>query len=241
MTIQLIENLLKSIENDVPVRKVLVGAHWTAIASRFCGMASTMLATQAHGEFHVREAGNLHNRSAAELAGLLSSDNALEAGIGLAALNSLTEIPSEKITSVNAFKVVAEKGTGKHVAVFGHFPALKEVKESARLLSVFELNPEADELSLNRVPQVLPEADVVAITSNAIINHTIDGILPYMRKDAFAILVGPSTPLNPLLFEYGFSLLAGVRILDEDELFLSIGQGAVFRQVKGTELITIAR
>jgi uncharacterized protein (DUF4213/DUF364 family) len=204
-------------------------------------MAATILAAQPHGEARIQDAGSLHLKSAKELAQYLLSENCLEASIGMAALNSLTAIPEDHITQVNAFKVVAEKGVGKHVAVFGHFPILKEVKTTARQLSVFELNPAADELALGRVPQVLPDADVVAITSTAIINHTIEGILPYMRQDAYAILVGPSTPLNPLLFEYGFSLLAGVRVLNEDELFLSVGQGAIFRQVKGTELITISK
>ena len=238
---QLIHDLIQSIKIDAAVRNVLVGAHWSAVSSRFCGMASTVMAAQPHGEAHVREAGTLHQKSAGELAQFLLSENWLEAGIGLAALNSLNEIPTEKITPVNAFKVVAEKGAGKHVAVFGHFPILQEVKTSARLLSVFEMNPGPNELALNLVPQILPDADVVAITSNAIINHTIEDILPYLRKDAYAVLVGPSTPLNPLLFEYGFDLLAGVRVIDEDALYLSIGQGAVFRQVKGAELITVSR
>ncbi len=241
MPLQLIEELLQSIQGDAPIRRILVGAHWTAIASRGCGIASTVLAPQPHGEAHVEEAGRLHLKSAAELASLLRSENALEAGIGLAVFNSLNKIPTEKITCINAFKVVAEKGAGKNVAVFGHFPGLKDVEQSAGHLSVFELNPGPGELSLELVPQLLPKADVVAVTSNTLINHTIEDILPHLRKEAFAILVGPSTPLHPLLFDYGFSLLAGVRIVDEEALFLSVGQGAVFRQVKGAKLITIAR
>jgi uncharacterized protein (DUF4213/DUF364 family) len=241
MADQLIQHLLQTIHDDAPVERLLVGAHWTAVSSRFCGMASTVMSSQHHGEGRVREAGALHLQSAKTLAQYLLSDNYLEASIGLAAFNSLNEIPEEKITSINAFKVVAEKGIGRQVAVFGHFPYLKEVQASAKKLSVFELNPGPDELPLDRVPQVLPDAEVIAITSNAIINHTIEGILPYMRKDAYAILVGPSTPLNPMLFEYGFSLLAGVRVIDKEALFLSVSQGAIFRQVRGAELITISK
>jgi hypothetical protein len=238
---QLINDLLNSVKIDAPVRNVLIGAHWTTVSSRGCGMASTVMDPKPHGEGQVRDAGSLHLKSAGELARYLLSENWLEASVGLAALNSLLEIPQGNITSVNAFKVVAEKGSGKHVAVFGHFPYLKDIRASARQLSVFELNPSEDELSLERVPEVLPEAEVVAITSNAIINHTLDAILPYLNPKAFSVLVGPSTPLSPVLFEAGFDLLAGVRILDETALIQSVAQAAIFRQVHGAELITIAK
>ncbi len=115
------------------------------------------------------------------------------------------------------------------------------MRACARKHSVFELNPCEGELSLDKVPEVLPDADVVAITSNAIINHTLENILPHMNPNAFSVLVGPSTPLSPVLFEAGFNLLAGVRILDEAALFQTISQAAQFRQTDGAELITIAK
>lgn len=238
---QLINEILSFVKNDAPVRNVLIGAHWTTVSSHACGMASTVMNPQPHGEAVVRDAGGLHLKSAQELAQYLLSDNWLEASIGLAALNSLLDIPQENLTAVNAFKVVVEKGVGKHVAVFGHFPYLAEIRSSARRLSVFELSPSGEELSLDQVPALLPDAEVVAITSNAIINHSLDAILPHLNRKAFAVLVGPSTPLCPLLFNYGFNLLAGVRVRDEAALVQSIGQAAIFRQVQGAERITISQ
>ena len=240
-SMQLINDLLDSVKNNAPVRSVLIGAHWTMVSSHGCGMASTVVNSLPHGEGKVRDAGKLHLKSARELAAYLQSEIWLEASIGLAALNSLLVIPQGKITSVNAFKVVAEKSPGKHTAIFGHFPYLDEIRACAGKLSVFELNPCEGELSLDKVPEVLPNADVVAITSNAVINHTLENILPHMNPKAFSVLVGPSTPLSPVLFEAGFDLLAGVRILDEEALFLTISQAAQFRQTAGAELITIAK
>lgn len=237
---KIIQTLLKSIEKDAPVRNILIGAHWTAVSSLFCGMASTVMSPKPHGEERVQDAGELHLKSAKELAGYMLSSNPLEASIGVAAFNSLNDFPKKNLTKVNAFKVVGEKGVGKHVAVFGHFPYLKDIKASASRTSVFELYPSGDELSMEDVPSVLPDARVVAITSTSIINHTLDSILPYLHKDAFRVLVGPSTPLSPILFDLGFNMLAGVQIIDEEALFKTIGQAAIFRQVKGAELITIA-
>ena len=204
-------------------------------------MASTVMNNQPHGESIVRDAGCLEQKGGKELAQYLLSTNSLEASIGMAALNSLLESPQQNVVQVNAFKVVAEKGVGKHVAVFGHFPYLEQIRASAKRVSVFELAPCGDEIALDQVPAILPEADVVAITSTSIINHTLDAILPYLNPNAYSVLVGPSTPLCPILFDYGFNLLAGVRIIDEAALRHFIGQASVFRQTKGAELITISK
>jgi len=237
---EIIRELIDSIREDAPVRDILIGAHWTAVRSRFCGMASTVMNLKPHGEECVADAGELHRKSALQLAQYLLSKNVLEASIGLAALNSLMEVKTDTLTDINAFRIVAQKGVNKHVAIFGHFPYLTEIKKTARRITVFELSPIGDEVPFEQVPIVLPDADVVAITSNSIINHTLDSILPHLRKDAFSILVGPSTPLCPLLFNYGFEMLAGVQIEDEIALFRTIGQAAIFRQVRGAKLVTLA-
>ena len=96
-------------------------------------------------------------------------------------------------------------------------------------------------MSLDQVPSILPDVEVAAITSNSIINHTLEDILPYLRREAFSTMVGASTPFSPLLFDAGFDMLAGVRILDENAVFQSIGQAANFRQVRGKELITVTK
>ena len=238
---QLISDLLNSLEEDAPIDQILVGAHWTAVSSLGCGMASTVMSNKPHGEGLVKNAGNLHQMSAKELATYAQSDNALEASIGLACINSLIRIPNKNLLAANAFDVVAEKGIGKNIAIFGHFPQIERLCVSSQSVSVFELSPSEGEFSLEKIPEILPKAQVVAITSNSIINHTLDLILPYLKQNTFTIMVGPSTPLSPVLFEYGISMLAGVRVLDPELLFQSISQGAIFRQVQGVELVTISK
>ena len=238
---QIIQELLNSIQQDAPITQVQIGVHWCVVHSRFCGMASTVPSTKPHGETGVRDAGQLHSMSAKELAAFTLSDNTLEASVGLAALNSLIEIPGGKIAKVNAFQFLAEKGAGKTIAVFGHFPNTRDLRASAKEVITFELNPGEHEHDLYEVPTLLPDADLVAITSNSIINHTLADILPYIRKGAFTLLLGPSTPLSNVLFDWGIDVLAGVRVTDSQALFTSISQGAIFRQIRGVELITLSR
>lgn len=191
-----------------------------------------------NGEGQVKNAGELEKKTALGLAGYIYSDNTLEASIGFASLNSLIDPPSTGLVEVNAFKFLVEKGAGKHVAVFGHFPYLDELRSSASQLSVFELVPVQSEHHLNEVPTLLPDAEIVAITSNSLINHTLPEILPYIKTGVFTALVGPTTPLSPVLFDYGIHMLSGVQIMDESALYQSISQGAIFRQTRGAKRVT---
>jgi uncharacterized protein (DUF4213/DUF364 family) len=238
---QIISDLINSLDSNSQINQVLVSAHWTAVETLFCGMASTIMSDIPHGEGFVKNAGSLLLMSAKELAGYAQSKNTLEASIGLACINSLIKIPNQNMKAANAFNVVAEKGIGKKIAIFGHFPNMERLRATSKSVSVFELSPCDGEFNLDKIPEILPDADVVVITSNTIINHTLDLILPHLNKNTFAMMVGPSTPLSPILFDYGISMLAGIKVLDTKLLFQSISQGAIFRQVQGVELITISK
>ena len=56
----ILDDLLRNLSMDGPVRSVLVGAHWTVVCSRHCGMAATLSDTRPHGHSQVRDAGRLH-------------------------------------------------------------------------------------------------------------------------------------------------------------------------------------
>jgi uncharacterized protein (DUF4213/DUF364 family) len=52
------------------------------------------------------------------------------------------------------------------------------------------------------------------------------------------MLLGPSTPLSPVLFDHGVDIMSGARIADEEAVLLTVGQGASFRQVEGVKRLT---
>jgi hypothetical protein len=81
----------------------------------------------------------------------------------------------------------------------------------------------------------------VAITGSALINHTLDGLLALRCPEALVMVLGPSTPLSPLLFAYGVTILSGTRVVDESAVLRTVGQGANFQQVEGVRLLTLRR
>ena len=87
---------------------------------------------------------------------------------------------------------------------------------------------------------LIPQADVVGLTSSALINHTFDGLLSLCRPDAFVVALGPTTPLSPVLFDHGVHVLAGSDVVDEAAALYTIGQGASFREIQGVLRIALA-
>jgi uncharacterized protein (DUF4213/DUF364 family) len=49
-------------------------------------------------------------------------------------------------------------------------------------------------------------------------------------------MLGASTPMMPLLFDYGLDVLAGCKVIKSDSALTSIGQGATFKQITGINL-----
>ncbi|MBC7248829.1 MAG: DUF364 domain-containing protein [Anaerolineae bacterium] len=241
------ERLLASLRAeraDAAVREVCVGAFWTAVALKTdpprCGLAST-LRSEVHEGPPVRDAGRLLEKRALELAALLRSTSPVEASIGMAAVNALLEVAEEACLEVNAEEVIVEKGAGKKVAIVGHFPFIPRVRRVADTVWVLEQRPRGDDLPAAAAPQVIPQADVVAITGTALINHTFEELVALCRPEAYVLVLGGSAPLSPLLFDYGVDAIAGTQVIDVPAVLRAVSQGATFRQIPGKRLLTMKR
>jgi uncharacterized protein (DUF4213/DUF364 family) len=241
-----IDALLESV-SDAPVAQVLMGAFWTAVVldtdPPCCGLASTMRGGR-HGGPPVAEAGRLLEHSGRDMARWLCSESALEAGIGMAAVNALLDVDEAACVEVNAEEIIIQRGAGRRVAVVGHFPFVERVRQTADECWVVELDPRPGDVPAERAAEVLPQADVVALTGTSLINHTFDDLMAMCRPDAFVLLLGPSAPLTPVLFEAGVSGISGTRVTDPECALRLVAQGATFRQIKrggGVRLLTMMR
>ena len=238
---KLLNELLASLPDDAPVRSVLVSAHWTVVCSHQCGLASTIMGNKPHGHEKVRDSGNLHLKSARELAEYARSEIPLEASIGLAAINSLIEVNQNAAVEINAGEVLARQGAGKNVALVGHFPFIPNLRQVVRQLWVIEQRPTEHEYPAEAAVELIPQAEVVALTGSALINHTLDRLLSLCDPNALVMVLGPSTPLSPVMFDHGVTLLSGTLVVDEQAVLRTAGQGATFQQVEGVRKLILAR
>ncbi len=245
---ELIDNLLATLPDGV-VQELRVGAFWTAVivevaGRRRCGLASTIREENHHhgGGPAVRDAGQLAAGGVRELAELAHSPRPMEAAIGMATINALLPAHEELWTELNAEEVIAQHGAGKRVAIVGHFPFISRLREQVATLWVLEQQPQGDDLPAQSASVVIPKADVVAITGTTLLNHTFQELLSLCRPEALVLVLGPSTPLSPIMFDHGVHILSGAVVEDIEAVLRAVSQGANFRQVRrqGVRLVTMS-
>jgi uncharacterized protein (DUF4213/DUF364 family) len=64
-------------------------------------------------------------------------------------------------------------------------------------------------------------------------------VLASVRPDAFLMMLGPSTPLTPALFNFGFDILCGTLIEDPSTVLKAVGEGAVTSQITGVRRVSL--
>jgi hypothetical protein len=208
------------------------------------GLSSTLFTPHGHDQGpDIPLAGRLECASGRELAELALSPHPTQASVGMAAINALLPRQSQLWSEDNAEEVIARAGKGKRVALVGRFPFVPRLRQRVGELVVLEQDPGPDDLPADAAPQVLPEAQVVAITGMTLINHTLDGLLALCSPGAFVIVLGPSTPLTPLLFDHGVDILSGAVITAVEPVLRIVSQGGNFRQVHraGIRLVNMSK
>ncbi len=221
---------------DRPLRTLAIGT-FTVFAESFgFGVSSTM--REQNCPSCVKGAGEMEGKSVLEISRLVFSNNLLEASVGLAALNSALPTSGLEFSDANAFEIIAAKAKNKTAAVIGSFPFVKDLRSFCSELYVFEKRPLPGTLPSLEIPEKIPRADVVAISGTTLINHTFEEILKFVRPSAFKIMLGPSTPLSPIMFESGIDVISGVLVEDKDIFLKYLMQGSNFRGLRGKRLVS---
>ena len=238
---KILNDLLLSLRGgDFPVRSVHTCVFWTAVITKHCGLSSTFREEGPSHDRGVRDVGNLTRKTALELAEYAKSESLLEASIGMATINSLIDIDESRCIEKNAFEIILEKGQRKNVAIVGHFPWIPKLKGKTKNLWVLEQRLREGDLPAKQADRILPQCDVVGITGTSFINHTLEGLLN-LCKEAYVLLIGPTSPMSPILFDYGIDAICGSKIIDPDQLIRSISEGATFKEVTGVRLLTFMK
>lgn len=238
---KILDDLILSLKkNDFPIKNVYTCVFWTAVISKHCGLSSTFRDEGPSHDRGVKDVGNLTQKTALELAEYAKSDSLLEASIGIATINLLLDIDESKCIEKNAFDIILDKGQGKNVAIVGHFPWIPKLRAKTGNLWVLEQRLRQGDLPAREADRILPECEVVGITGTSFINHTLEGLLKLCEK-AYVVLVGPTSPLSPVLFNYGIDAICGAKVVDEEKAIRSISEGATFKEVTGEKLITLTK
>lgn len=245
---KLVHDLLETI-GDGAIIKVRVGSRWTGVlvetagGDRRLGLASTLPGRPDTRRPAVPGAGRLDEIPPSEMAALALSDSPPQVSIGFAALNALLPSHPELWTEENAEEAIARNGEGKRVVLVGSFPFGDRLRERVGELSVLEKRPIEGTLPEEAAAEVLPHADLIALTGMTLLNGTFESLLRLRPPGSMVVLLGPSTPLSPLLFDRGIDIVSGAVVTGIEPVMRALGQGAGFRQLhaEGVRLVTMMR
>jgi uncharacterized protein (DUF4213/DUF364 family) len=214
-----------------PVQNVIAGQIWSLVQTEHAtGLSMSLRPSEKDGHstsFH------LTGKPLIELAELSLSWERREAAIGMAAICAACNITSrfEGADEANGKDLLLRKAAGKKVGLVGHFPWTDEIRAVASSLTVFEQHPQEGDLPEQAEEYLLPHQDVIAITGSALSNKSMPRLLE-LASGAWVMLIGPSTPLSVLLFDYGVDALSGCIARDPEELAEIVREGGGVREFR---------
>lgn len=239
---KILDDLFSILDFDTTVKDIRQGVFHTGVLTRYCGLAASLPQDALRQDQPmVKEPGYLLDKTPLELAQLTYSQKILEAAIGMATINSLLEVDENSCKELNAAEVILEKGKDKRIAIVGHFPFVPRVRKNSKEVWVIEKNPKEGDFGEHEAVNLIPQADVVAVTGTAITNHTLESLLGLCNAKAYVILLGDTAPLSPILFDHGVDAVSGTRVADPKLALSCVSQGANFRQIRGVKRLTMIK
>ncbi|MBW1722789.1 MAG: DUF364 domain-containing protein [Deltaproteobacteria bacterium] len=174
--------------------------------------------------------------SASELLDFLDSGDTVEAAVGLATANALSNTPKENLHEGDILEILPLRSDDQ-VGMVGFFaPILPKLKKRTSSIFIFEKIPEkqGDILPEQEAYRLLPRCQVALITSTTLLNHTLERLLEAASPCREVVLLGASTPLLPETFrETPVTRLSGVIVTNPGEILRIVSEGRGMRYFKG--------
>jgi uncharacterized protein (DUF4213/DUF364 family) len=200
-------------------QRVVVGLNWTLVVGPDgAGMAQTPARGTA-GCRSLPRPGSYRGQPLADLAALWQSENVFERAIAVAAVNAHWNRFDLDGSPRNGIDLI--ESHGERTVVIGRFPRLAERYPG---IAVVEREPRPGEYPESALAILLPAAKFVAVTASAIVNGSLPRILT-LSRNAYILIIGPSTPLSPALFDLGIGALSGFVAEDTDRLAEAVTEG----------------
>ncbi len=128
---------------------------------------------------------------------MFDSSDTLMRSLGMAAINACINFGEFEVADIMEKVEILNSDV---VGMIGYFdPMIEDIKRRAKLLYIFEKEKMPGTLPPNKIPDLVPECDVLLVSATTVINRTFDSIIECAKTDRIAML-GPSTPICPEAF-----------------------------------------
>jgi len=174
---------------------------------------------------------------------LLSSKETLSRAVGMACLKSLLPVPTS-IMSGNAVQMVEAAAAKVPTCFIGYFKEAAQWREMGRPVNIVELYPRPGDIHWNDAEEVLGEAQIVLMSGLTVVNETLAEVIRRTPKAKVRVMMGPTVPPSPVLFDCGLDLL-GVTLVSDWKLmarYAELGGGSIAYSPAGAlEKINLVR
>jgi uncharacterized protein (DUF4213/DUF364 family) len=233
------EKIIKTLQDwgtKERVKEVRLGLGYTAVQleSGRTGLAFTFRQDLSGGCSVFHGIRPLAGRNAGDLLPLLNSDEKIEAAVGLATVNALSNYQpcvAQEGDILKFLNLISEDTVG----MVGYFaPLVPELKRRVRHLYIFEKREQPGEI----LPEEaafgwLPKCQIALITSTTILNNTIDTLLKASASCREVVLLGTSTPLLREAFkDTPVTMLSGIEVIDPKGILQIVSEGGGTRDFK---------
>lgn len=221
------------------IERITLGQVWTVCQTRSENERRSGLAmTPAQASRTLQWPGTLAGQSLKDIACWVNKWEPYQATVGMAAINcSINSVIKQPQGSVLEAQSSAENLTvfehflpqikDKKVVVIGHYPGIEAYVEQYGW-TVLERNPVGADYPDPASEFIIPDADWVFLSASTIVNKTFPR-LAELAMSATTVLMGPSTPWLPELYQFGIDYLVGVEVVDADALYQTACEGGGVR------------
>jgi hypothetical protein len=192
------------------------------------GIAAVLFDALPHGCTVMPAAGSFAGSAAQDLLKfLVEGKNPLEIALGLACANALTKPPMDSGNDQEATTYLNLKPDEKVTMVGLFSPLVERIRSTGAILTIIEKNPARLELlSQEDKQRALKECDVAIITATTLLNSTFEETIALLDAPRSVILMGPSTPLVPEIFQdTPVTHLGGSVVFDTAKVLQIISEG----------------
>lgn len=233
MSFRIYHELIDPIPTDIRITIASQGLWWTCVTSDIgTGVAMTFPQHLDNGW------NNPESFPLAEVAGWIFGWDLRKCSFAMAAINAYWNCPT-RVEQHLGGKIGAQSmghdeliqyvnqqlREGRIVVSVGHFPFQDEIVH--RNLHILEKKPRQNrDLPDTACEEILPKADIALITGSSFVNKSLPRLLE-LARNAYVIMLGPSTPIYPGLGRYGVNKIIGAGLIhDSDTIQSFVRNGA---------------
>jgi uncharacterized protein (DUF4213/DUF364 family) len=165
---------------------------------------------------------------------LLASRDTLRRAVGMACLKSLLPVPGSSFPG-NAIHMVEAASARVPICFIGYFKEAAEWRDMGRPVNIIELFPRPGDIHWDDADAVLSRARIVLMSGLTIVNETFPAVIRRTPSAGIRIMMGPTVPPSPVLFDAGIDML-GVTLVKDWKLmarYAELGGGSIAHSPPG--------